>query len=136
MNLIDLVDLTEQPWYIDIAIWAGVVTSVGIIVRQVVWPVLQGVGRFIVAAPRIAESVNRMVELLETDLLRRVEQLEAQVGTHVQWADAQSMILAANGATITANTDRLDALASRVSLLERVILGPVTIPAAAPEEAE
>lgn len=134
--MLDLVDLTEQPWYIDLAIWAGVVTSIGIIVRQVVWPVLQGVGRFIVAAPRIAESVNRMVELLETDLLRRVEQLEAQVATHVQWADAQSTILSANSAQLTASTDRLEALNSRVTMLERVILGPVIVPAVAPEEAE
>lgn len=123
MNILHFIDLTQQPWFVDLGIWAGIVTSVGVLVQRLLWPTLRGMWRFMVAAPRIAEGVNRMVELLETDLLGRVERLESQVMDHMRWADVQSESLRANIAQAAANGDRLDALGARVALLEKLLIG-------------
>lgn len=119
-----VIDLTDQPWFVDLGVWAGILTSAGVIIRTGVWPVFRGLWRFIVAAPRIAESVGRVVELLETDLLQRVDKLEAQTADHLLWASVQNKILEANTLQLDATRDRFDALGARITMLEKLIVGP------------
>ena len=74
--------MTEGPWWVDLAAVAATVTAVGIIIRMVLLPGARTIWRAIIAAPQLAAGVGRLVEILETDLLRRVEKLEADSATH------------------------------------------------------
>lgn len=115
-----ILDLTTEPWFVDLGVWAGVFTAIGVILRMVVWPGLHNFWRAVVAAPRIAESVGRLVELLETDVLKRVELAEVVIerhGQHLANIDAKE---SSHGARLDAHDARLDSYESRVVLLENL----------------
>lgn len=70
-------EMTNGPWWVDLTAFAGTLTAVGVIIRILVWPGLKAIWRAIVAAPQLAAGVVRLVDILETDILHRVELLEA-----------------------------------------------------------
>ena len=69
--------MTEGPWWIDVTALAGAITALGIIWKMAVWPGMKTIWRAIIAAPQLAAGVGRLVEILETDILHRVETLES-----------------------------------------------------------
>ena len=68
--------MTEGPWWIDLGAVAATVTAMGIIWKMLLWPGMKTTWRAIIAAPQLAAGVGRLVEILETDILHRVETLE------------------------------------------------------------
>lgn len=71
--------MTEGPWWIDLGALAATVTAAGIILRMIILPGLKTIWRAVVSAPQIAAGVGRLIELLEFDLLSKVEQLEKEL---------------------------------------------------------
>lgn len=112
--------MTEGPWWVDISAIAGVVVAVGIILRMVIWPGLKAIWRAIIAAPQIAQGVGRLVELLETDLLGRVERVEIQIIDFEKHIIIYDAYMSGEKARIDAHDKRADANELRLSILEEL----------------
>lgn len=110
--------LTNQPWWVDLSVLAGIVVSASVILRMVIWPGLRATWKAIVAAPRIAEGVGKLVELLEVDLLKRVEFVELNQVSHTNKIADHDSILSGYGARLTAHDNRLDSIELEINILK------------------
>lgn len=68
-----LINITAGPWYVDLGAWAGALTAMGVIWRVALWPVFRGIWAAIVAAPRIATGIRELIDILEGDVLERLD---------------------------------------------------------------
>ena len=112
--------ITEGPWWVDISAVASAIVAIGIILRMVIWPGIRAFWKAIVAAPQIAAGVGRLVELLETDIMHRVEVLELKeeaYALHINEIDAH---LSGEKARMNAHDKRADATEVRLSILEEL----------------
>lgn len=80
-------DISQSPWYVDLAIVAGVITSVGVIWRAVLWPGMRAFWAAILSAPKIAEGIGRVVELVEGDVLTELNEVKVTLHTHISEAE-------------------------------------------------
>lgn len=65
--------LTTGPWPFDLIALAGSLTAAGVVWRMLVQPVGRAIWAAILAAPRIAAGIDRLFELVEGDVLSRLE---------------------------------------------------------------
>lgn len=110
--------ITSQPWYIDLTALAAGILGLVTIIKLIIWPGLKAIGKAIVAAPRIAEGVGRLVELLETDLLTRVETIETLQKHTLDRIDTSTAAISGHTARLDEHKIRLDTYENRVILLE------------------
>lgn len=108
----------EGPWYVQLSVLLGLVITLSTVLRLVIWPILKRFWQAIIAAPKLAENVGRLVELLEIDILHKVEVLEIKT----ELAEAHIGSLDSKVSAITARLDahdkRADAYEMRTNLIE------------------
>lgn len=78
--------LTSGPWYLDLAAIASALVSVGVIWHMALWPGMKAFWSAIVSAPKIAEGVGKVVELIEHDVLSDLNDMKVTLRSHL--ADA------------------------------------------------
>lgn len=83
----ELLNVSDGAWYVDLGVLAGILTSLAVIWRVVLWPGLKAFWAAIVAAPKIAEGVGRVVELVEGDVLSELNDVKVTLRTHITEAD-------------------------------------------------
>lgn len=76
-------NVSDGPWYIDLAAIAGALTSIGIIWRMVIGPGLKTFWSAITAAPKIADGVGKVVELIEGDVLNELSDMKSTFKSHL-----------------------------------------------------
>lgn len=117
-------DMTTGDWRVDLVALSGLVIAIGVIVRMVVIPTIRTIWRAIVAAPILAMRVGQLVELLETDIQKRIEDIENNnfytVGKLVEHEAAHSGYTA----RLDAHDVRLNSLESRLHVAEETLLRP------------
>ena len=97
--------LTEGDWWVDLVALAASLTAAGVVWRIMVWPVLRAIWAAILAAPKIAVSVDTLINLVEGDVLSRLEDGSKRF-------DRQ-------GATLTDHEGKIAGLDARVTIVER-----------------
>jgi len=76
-------NISEGAWYVDLGIIAGVLTSFGIIWRMALWPGLKTFWLAITAAPRIADGIGKVVDLIEGDVLNELTGVRSNLEAHI-----------------------------------------------------
>lgn len=104
--------LDGQPWYLQISAILTLAILVSTVTRVVIWPIFKRFWQAIVALPRMTDNVGRLVELLEIDILHKVEVLEIK-------EELTDKHLAEHSAKISGLVARVDALEMRINLVER-----------------
>lgn len=74
-------NLTTGPWYLDLVTLAGIVGAALMIWRSVLAPFGRALWAAIVAAPKIVESAETLIALLEGEVLTRMADHEARLIT-------------------------------------------------------
>jgi len=76
------IDITPGGWYADLTAWAAAVTATGILFQKVVRPLARAFWAATLAAPRIAEGAEKLVALLEGDVLDRLDEGSRKFAAH------------------------------------------------------
>lgn len=113
----------DGPWYVQLGVVFSLIIAASTVLRLIVWPGLKRIWQAIIAAPRLAEGVGRLVELLEFDILDRVEKMEVKQNLQDQHIANLDAIVSGNSARLTAHDQRADAIETRMSILEFRITG-------------
>lgn len=71
--------ITEQPFYVQLLAAAGAVGAAGVIWRMALWPFFRACWAAISAAPRIADDLAELKQILRADLLAHVEEMSAAI---------------------------------------------------------
>jgi len=87
-------DPSGNPWYVDLGIIAGVLVSLGTIWRLAIWPGLKTFWLAVVAAPKIADGVGKVVELIESDVLLELRSVKDNMTTHLVEAEGRDSRIA------------------------------------------
>lgn len=69
----NFLNFTEGPWWMDASAIAGTFTAFALIWRYALWPFARGAWAAIVAAPRVADGVLKLVDLVEGDVMDRLD---------------------------------------------------------------
>lgn len=112
MSPLNFIDITSAPWYADLGVWAGVLISAGAVWRLGVWPLLRAIWAAIIAAPKIAEGTRELVELIESDVLGKLEEVRETFKEHEGKATVRDQRL-------NQHTLQLENHEIRISQLER-----------------
>ena len=83
--------ITDGPWYVDLAAISGALVSAGVIWRVALWPGLRAIWSALVAAPKIADGVGRVVELIEHDVLTDLNDVKTTLRSHMAEATARDV---------------------------------------------
>lgn len=67
-------DITPGGWYADLGAWAAAITASGVIFQKGARPVFRAIWIAVLAAPRIAEGAENLIEMLEGDVLKRLDE--------------------------------------------------------------
>ena len=107
-------DISPAAWYLDLGIIAGALTSVGIIVKKGVVPMLRALWIAILAAPRIAEGAEQLVALLGGDVLERLDEgtkkfvaNDQRLEEHRERLDSHTRVMQTHGERILSIEHRL-----------------------------
>lgn len=85
----DWLNITAWEWPGDVVAWAAVITAVGVIWRGVVWPGLKAFWAAVKAAPKIADGVGEVVELIEGKVLDKLDEMQVEMAVHQEQAKAR-----------------------------------------------
>lgn len=119
--------MTGGPWYADLGAIAGAVVAIGVILRMVVWPGLRAIWAAIVAAPRIALTVEDLLTLVRSNVLVQLAELNTQFGVHKGEALARDVLISLHGDKITALETRVTTIETRLGN-SAIIVAPVPSP--------
>lgn len=99
-------DVTDGPWILDLSAAIAALITVAGGWKFLVSPLLRGIWAAVVAAPKIATGMARLIELIETDVIGRLDAGAIQFQEHKERLDALDGCVAAHAV-------RLDALEGR-----------------------
>jgi hypothetical protein len=80
----------------DLAAWAGIFISCAAIWRLAVWPGLRAIWAAILAAPKIADGTRELVQLIEGDVMGKLEEMNQSFTEHESKATVRDQRLDAH----------------------------------------
>lgn len=80
--LLDVINITPGGWYADLAAWATAVTALGVLGQKVLRPLVRALWAAVVVAPRIAAGLEKLVDLLEGNVLDRLDKGSEMFAEH------------------------------------------------------
>lgn len=104
--------MTEGPWWMDIAAFATAITAIAIIWRMAVWPFFRAVWAAIRAAPRIPIILDDVLEILRSDVVDKLDEIQNHVAKHEAEAEERN-------SRIEHHTQQLEDHEIRIANLER-----------------
>jgi ACT domain-containing protein len=110
--------LEAQPWYVQVSAILTLAILVSTVMRVIVWPFFKKIWQFIISAPRLADNVGKLVDLLEIDILHKVEVLEIKQELNEQHTANIESRTSGLTARVDAHDKRADAYEMRVNILE------------------
>lgn len=113
----------DGPWYVQLGVVFSLLIALSTVLRLIVWPGLKRIWQAIIAAPRLAEGVARLVDLMEFDILERIIGLEKKQELHDAHLAAIDAGLSGINARLDAHDKRADATERRLALLEKLLEG-------------
>lgn len=108
----------EGPWYIQLGVLLGLLISLSTVLRLIVWPGLKKIWQAIIAAPKIADGVGKLIELLEIDIQTKIVSLEKLTAFQEERIKNLEAIVSQMEVRLTAHDKRADANEIRIKLLE------------------
>lgn len=116
-----IANITEEHWLVDVTVFAGGMTAMGIIGRRILRATRRGITalvRAIQAAPRIAEGVEELQRLIAADVLGLLEGGSAKFAEHDGKLATHDATLNEHSARLQTHDDGIMELRGRVGRLE------------------
>jgi hypothetical protein len=110
--------MTEGPWWVDISAIAVALTAAATISRMVIWPFLRAVWAAVKAAPRIPIILEEMREILQSDVLEKLEQLQVTFAVHEELAHQRDTSIGQHEERLNLHTKTLEQHEIRLARLE------------------
>lgn len=104
--------MTGGPWWMDLAAIATGLTAVGIIWRMVIMPFMRALWLAVKAAPQIPLILDEMKEILQSDVIGKLEEVKDNFAKHEAEATRRNERL-------DLHTNQLENHEIRITRLER-----------------
>lgn len=115
-------EISSGDWRVDLVTLSGLLIALGVVVRMGVLPVVRTVWRALIAAPILATRVGQLVELLETDIQKRIEDIEMNSIKTLGRLGEHDAVHSGHTARLDAHDIRLGSLESVIKILEQNVM--------------